>query len=65
MTQNELNRCVARKTGESVALISSMGFSPLTEVPYEREPQTVDWDESDESRRISLQPRRRRAPLVV
>ena len=33
MTQNELNRAVARATGESVAVISSMGFVPLTRAP--------------------------------
>ena len=30
MTQNELNRAVARATGEPVSLISSMGFVPLS-----------------------------------
>jgi len=65
MTQAELNRAVARATGESVSTISSRGFVPLTDVPCEHEPQTVDWDESDGSRRISLQPWRKRTPLVV
>jgi hypothetical protein len=44
MTQNELNRAVARATGEPVAVVSSMGFVPLTNVPREREPRTVDWE---------------------
>ena len=65
MTRNELNRAVARATGESVAVISSMGFVPLTSVPYEREPEVVDWDQLDQSRRVSLQSRRRRTPLVA
>jgi len=64
MTQNELNRAVARATGETVSTISSMGFVPLTGNPIEREPQIVDWDESDGSRRLSLQSRRKRTPLV-
>ena len=65
MTQNELNRAVARVTGESVSFISSMGFVALTELPEEREPQIVDWDDADQARRISLQPRRKRAALSI
>jgi hypothetical protein len=65
MTQNELNRAVARATGESVAVISNMGFVPLTSVPQEREPQMVDWDETLQTRRISFQPRRKRAAFVA
>jgi hypothetical protein len=60
MTQAELNRAVARATGESVSLISSLGFVPLSDGLHDREPQTVDWDKTQESRRISLHPRRKR-----
>ncbi len=63
MTQNELNRAVARATGESVSLISSMGFVPLSDTPHEREPQTVDWDKTQQNRRVSLQPRRQAARI--
>jgi hypothetical protein len=65
MTQNELDRAVARATGESVAVISSMGFVPLTKVPQERDPQAVDWDETQQTRRISLQSRRKRPAFVA
>jgi len=65
MTQNELNRAVARATGESVSLISGMGFVALSNIPYEREPKSVDWDRIDQSRWVSFQPRRKRTPLVV
>ena len=65
MTQTELNRAVARATGETVSTISHMGFVPLSGVPYEREPQTVDLDEADASRNMSLQSRRQRTPAVV
>ena len=65
MTQNELNRAVARATGESVAVISNMGFVPLTSVPEEREPRTVDWDRAQQTRRISFQPRRKRPAFVA
>ena len=65
MTQSELNRAVAQATGESVSAVSAMGFVPLTPIPYEREPRTVDWDAPDRQRGISLQPRRKRTPRVV
>jgi hypothetical protein len=65
MTQNDLNRAVARATGESMAVISGMGFVPLTRVPREREPQTVDWDEAQQTRRISLQSRRKRPAFIA
>jgi hypothetical protein len=54
MTQSELNREVARATGESLGTISSLGFVPLTRKPYERdrEPLVVDWDEVDSSRQM-------------
>ena len=65
MTQNELNRAVARATGEPVSVISGMGFVPLTSVPQEREPQTVDWDETQQTRRISFQPRRKRPAFIA
>ena len=47
MTQSELNREVASVTGESVQTISSLGFVPLTHIPFEqdREPLVVDWDD--------------------
>jgi len=52
MTQAELNREVARATGESVAEIRHLGFVPLTMEPYEQEPQVVDWDELNEQRDV-------------
>jgi hypothetical protein len=42
MTQHELERELARATGETVSTIRQRGFS-LIESP-EREPLTVDWD---------------------
>jgi hypothetical protein len=35
MTQSELDREVARVTGESLRTVSSLGFIPLTAKPYE------------------------------
>ena len=48
MTQRELERELARKTGETMGTIRSRGFS-LVEPPN-LEPQTVDWDELDAER---------------
>ena len=65
MTQRELNRAVAKATGETVAEIAHRGFVPLTEIPYEREGETVDWDEQSANRTICSYPRRRRTPVMV
>ena len=65
MNQHELNREVARKTGETVSTIAALGFIPLTGQPYEREPLTIDWDERDAKRNVSLMPQRARSPVVV
>jgi hypothetical protein len=58
MLQRELDRAVARATGESVSVIAQMGFVPLTEPPVEREPLVVDWDALDD-RDYRGRPRRR------
>jgi hypothetical protein len=52
MTQSQLNRAVARATGESRSTICRMGFSVLADEPLEadRDPLVVDWDEFDAER---------------
>jgi hypothetical protein len=54
MTQSELDRQIAQATGESVATITQLGFSPLWPVPYERdrEPLMVDWDVVNQQRQV-------------
>ena len=47
MTQSQLNRAVARTTGESTSTIAHLGFVPLTVIPIERERLTVDCDGVD------------------
>ena len=64
MNQNELNRAVARTTGESVRAIAKMGFVPLTVSPVEREPLVVDWDEL-EARHVGVFPQHRHRELAV
>ena len=64
MTQAELNRAVAAATGESVKTIAEMGFGPLTNLPVEREPLVIDWDELD-AKRTSVFPQHRRELAVA
>jgi hypothetical protein len=65
MTQSEVNRAVARATGESVETIGHMGFSIADpdQVTYDPEPcafevdleaKIVDWDQLDADRRMPL-----------
>lgn len=53
MTQSQLDRAVARATGESLSTISRMGFSEVIDEPgeYDRDPLVVDWDALDAQRR--------------
>ena len=66
MTQADLDRQIARRTGENISTIRGMGFVPLTSIPIEAEhkPQVVDWDELDEQR-TGLFPGRQIRPLAV
>lgn len=65
MTQRQLNREVAEKTGETISTIAALGFVPLTGQPYEREPLTIDWDELDAERNVALLSQRTRTRAVV
>ena len=62
MSQRELNREIAKKTGETVSIIAALGFVPLTGQPYEREPLAIDWDELDAERNVAVFPQRSRIP---
>ena len=57
MTQVELERELARSTGESLCTIRNRGFSLI--VMPDRGPLTVDWDQVQESDRLRYSPRRR------
>ena len=57
MNQTQLNRAVARATGETLDTISHLGFSiadpkvvDYDPEPSRRAPQVVDWDELDARR---------------
>jgi hypothetical protein len=56
MTPAELNRRVARATGETVAEIARRGFQPLVFGPVEPDPedQIIDWDALELARNIAL-----------
>ena len=63
MTQSDLNRAVASRTGESVGEISRRGFVPLTRIPVEPDAEPLDpldWDAMDQLRIGVLFPHRTR-----
>ena len=62
MTQHQLDRAVARHTGESLSTIRSRGFSIVE--PPELEPLVVDWDEV-QAERIGLLPGYERAKIAA
>jgi len=52
MTQSELNRAVARATGEEISEIARRGFQPLELEPTEPEDLIVDWDDVEQQRYV-------------
>ena len=66
MNQRDLNREVARATGESIKTIDRMGFSPLR-VRFEQDPEeyAVDWDELEAQRSADLPSPTSRRSVVV
>ncbi len=57
MTQNDLNRAVARATGETVCTVANRGFGiadpdivTFDPEPSDIESKTVDWDALDAGR---------------
>jgi hypothetical protein len=56
MTSRELNRAVARSTGEEIALIASRGFFLLEEPDDFGPAPLLDWDQVDLERNLNLMP---------
>ena len=63
MTQQELNRAIARATGESISEIERRGFGPLDDSRIYDDPEDliIDWDELPLSRSVAHVLRRRPA----
>lgn len=70
MTQNDLNRQVARATGETISTIKHLGFL-LDEPPPSSmstdpdSPQIIDWDALDVQRSQAYSGRDRREPVLT
>ena len=62
MNQRDVDRAVAKATGETVRTVSERGFLLLDEEPQKRSP---DWDELQAERNVRLFAQRRQAPVVV
>jgi hypothetical protein len=58
MTQRQLNRAVARATGESMPTIGRMGFSAPADEPLDADldPLVADWDALEARRRPGIPP---------
>ena len=56
MTQNDLNRAVARQTGETIDTVSRRGFGPLVPLPPEPDAEDLilDWDRVQATRNVAL-----------
>jgi hypothetical protein len=64
MNQRDLNRAVAKATGETVTTISEMGFIPLTPHLLPREPRFLDWDQLDRERNVAVSRSRQAVPAL-
>jgi hypothetical protein len=72
MRQNQLNREVARATGETVSTVKRLGFLLDEPVSYRQDassgdlgPQTIDWDEFDLQRSQPFPGRPHREPALA
>ena len=72
MTQSQLNRAVARATGEPIGTINKMGFSIADprQVCHDPEPsdfeeKIIDWDRHDRRRNVPVVAQRSRRAVLV
>ncbi len=75
MPQNQLNRAVARATGEDVGIIRHMGFSVADpeQARFDPEPseiqaiedRMIDWDRQERLRNVPIVPQRSRRAVLV
>ena len=72
MNQSELNRAVARATGENLRVISQLGFSLADPVSVEHDPEPtdiedmiVDWDTLELERNVPVTADRLQKPAAA
>ncbi len=72
MKQSELNRAVAKATGENLRVISRLGFSLADPASVEHDPEPfdvedmiVDWDALDLERYVPITADRSRKPAAA
>ncbi len=72
MTQCQLNRAVAKATGETIGTINHMGFSIADprQVCHDPEPsdfeeKIIDWDRYECRRNVPIVPQRSRRAVLV
>ena len=72
MTQCQLNRAVAKATGETIGTIHQMGFSIADprQVCHDPEPsdfeeKIIDWDRHQRRRNVPVIPQRSRQAVLV
>ena len=72
MTQRQLNRAVAKATGETIDTVNTMGFSIAypRQVCHDPEPsdfeeKIIDWDRYERRRNVPIAPQRSRRAVLV
>jgi len=72
MRQSEVNRAVAKATGENLRIISRLGFSLADPLSVEHDPEPsdvedmiVDWDKLDMQRNVPVTADRLREPTAA
>lgn len=72
MTQCELDRAIARATGENLRVISRLGFSLADPIFVQHDPEPcdiedliVDWDQHELERNVPVVSQRVRRPACV
>jgi len=72
MTQYQLDKAVARATGENLRVISRLGFSLADPIFVEHDPEpsdpddvVLDWDADAMARNVAFFPRTRSEPAIA
>ena len=72
MTQYQLDKAVARATGDNLGVISRLGFSLADPIFVEHDPEPcdlddviLDWDAETMARNVAFFPRTRSEPAIA